>query len=78
MATNTVGGLRHELDQDGCAFGQVSRERLAHIGTAVDRVAAEVQRLESKLNYVLAAIGLQLIGFVLGVVIFLLYHTGGK
>ena len=78
MATQTVAGLAHELDQEGCAYGQVSRERLSHIQAAVERVADEVQRVETKLNYVLAAIGLQLFGFVLGVIVFLLYHTGGK
>ena len=78
MATQTVAGLAHELDQEGCAYGQVSRERLSHIQAAVERVAGAIERVETKLNYVLAAIGLQLFGFVLGVIVFLLYHTGGK
>ena len=67
MASNTVAALRHELDQDGCAFGKVSRERLNHVAEAVVAV-------DAKLNYVLAAVAVQLFGFLLGVVLFFLYH----
>jgi hypothetical protein len=67
MATTSVLGLRHELDHDGCAYGQVSRERLTHVGETVEAV-------NQKVNYVLAAVGLQLVSFVLGVIAFLLYH----
>jgi hypothetical protein len=67
MAASNMAGLRHELDRDGCAYGQVSRERLSHVMEAVGSV-------DHKVNYVLAAVGLQLVGFVLAVIIFLLYH----
>lgn len=68
VVMNSVVGLRHELDRDGCAYGQVSRERIAHVMEAVEAV-------EHKLNYVLAAVGLQLVGFFIGVVLFLLNHA---
>ena len=67
MTQPSVAGLRHELDREGCAYGQVSRERLAH-------VMEEVEAVEQKLNYLLAAVGMQLVGFVLSVLVFLLYH----
>ncbi len=67
MANNAMAGLRHELDRDGCAYGQVSRERINHVMVAVEAV-------EHKLNYVLAAVGVQLVGFVFAVLVFLLYH----
>ena len=67
MTNTSMAGLRHELDRDGCAYGQVSRERLTHVVEATEAV-------EHKLNYVLAAIGLQLLSFVFAVLLFLLYH----
>lgn len=67
MANQAMASLRHELDLEGCAFGQVSRERLNHVATAV-------QSLDAKLNYVLAAVGLQLFGFLLAVVLYFLTH----
>ena len=68
MANQAIVSLRHELDLEGCAFGQVSRERLDH-------VAAAVQSVDAKLNYVLAAVGLQLFGFLLAVVLYFLAHV---
>jgi hypothetical protein len=67
MAVTSVSSLRHELDSDGCAYGQVSRERISH-------VIEQIESVDHKVNYVLAAVGLQLLGFMLGVVMFLLYH----
>jgi hypothetical protein len=67
MAGNGLGTLRHELDREGCAFGKVSRERLSHVAEAVRSV-------DAKLNYVLAAVGLQLFGFLLAVMLYVLAH----
>ncbi|MGH2346353.1 MAG: hypothetical protein ACRDG4_14095 [Chloroflexota bacterium] len=67
MGSNGATALRRELDLEGCAFGQVSRERLSHVAEAVRSV-------DSKLNYVLAAAGLQLFGFLLAVVLYFLAH----
>jgi hypothetical protein len=67
MASHSMAALRQELDRDGCAYGQVSRERITHL---VEATAA----VEHKLNYVLAAVGLQLLSFVFAVLVFLLYH----
>ncbi len=66
MASNGTA-LRRELDLEGCAFGQVSRERLSHVAEAVRSV-------DAKLNYVLAAVGLQLFGFLLAVTLYVLAH----
>ncbi|HVA88254.1 MAG TPA: hypothetical protein VNL71_00285 [Chloroflexota bacterium] len=68
MAHHGMGMFRHELDLEGCAFGQVSRERLNH-------VAAALQSVDAKLSYVLAAVGLQLFGFLLAVVLYFLAHV---
>jgi hypothetical protein len=68
MAANTLAGLRHELDHDGCAYGQVSRERLSHVVDAVEG-------MERKLTYILGAVGLQLLGFFIGVVVYLLQRA---
>jgi hypothetical protein len=68
MAANTLAGLRRELDHDGCAYGQVSRERLSHVVDAVEG-------MERKLNYILGAVGLQLLGFFIGVVVYLLQRA---
>ena len=70
MASNGMGTLRRELDLEGCAFGQVSRERLSHVAEAVRSV-------DAKLNYVLAAVGLQLFGFLLAVMLYVLAHLAG-
>jgi hypothetical protein len=67
MAGNGMGALRRELDLEGCAFGKVSRERLSH-------VAESVRSVDAKLNYVLAAVGLQLFGFLLAVMLYVLAH----
>ncbi len=72
MAGISIAGLRRELDHDGCAFGQVSRERLDNLAERLDGVAAGVAGVERKLNYVLGAVGLQLFAFLLGVVAFTL------
>jgi len=71
MPATTLAALRRELDHDGCAYGQISRERLSH-------VLAAVEKIEQKTNYVLAAVGLQLAGFLLSVVLYLLYHLPTK
>jgi hypothetical protein len=64
---NTIDGLRSGLDQDGCAYGRVTRERVDNVGEHLDRV-------ETKINWILGNIGVQLFGFVLGVVLFVLNH----
>ena len=65
MASNTITALRQDLNRDGCAYGQVSRERLTH-------VAELAQSVEQKLTYVLVAVGLQLVGFFIAVVLLVL------
>lgn len=69
---NAAVDLRHDLDQSGCAYGQVSRERLSHIQDAVDRVENQVVKVEARLTYVLAALALQFVGFFITVVVFML------
>ena len=68
MPTNTINGLRASLDRDGCAFGQVSRER-------VDNLAQDIKSIESKVSFVAGSIVLQLVSFVLAVMVFLLNHA---
>lgn len=65
---HTVASLRDSLDRDGCAHGQVTRERLDNV---LDHIAA----VESKLNLLLSGVLLQLVGFVFGVILFLLGHV---
>ena len=65
---DSVNTLRDSLDRDGCAFGQVSRERL-------DNVAQDIKSIESKLSFVAGSVVLQLVSFVLAVMIFLLNHA---
>ena len=65
---NTVGSLRDGLDRDGCAYGQVTRER-------TDNLVDQVTRLEARINYVVAAVTLQLLGFVFAVILFVLGHV---
>ena len=72
MAANTLAGLRHELDHDGCAYGQVTRERLARLQDSVDRVGEEVARVEARLSYVLGIVAVQFLAFFIGVVGYLL------
>jgi len=68
MPTNTINALRASLDRDGCAFGQVSRER-------VDNLAQDIKSIESKVSFVAGSVVLQLVSFVLAVMVFLLNHT---
>ena len=68
LRSTQVGTLRDALDRDGCAFGQVSRER-------VDNVLAHVQGMEAKINIIAAGVALQLIGFFFAVVLFVLNHV---
>lgn len=63
-----VGVLRDQLDRDGCAHGQVTRER-------VNNLVEDVARVETKVNAILLGVGLQLISFVFGVVLFILNHV---
>ncbi len=64
---NTISGLRAGLDADGCAHGRVTRERIDNM---VDRIGG----IETKVNWILGSVGVQLVGFVLGVVLFVLNH----
>lgn len=63
-----VGALRDALDRDGCAYGQVTRER-------VDNLLARVQSIEAKVNVIAAGVALQLVGFFFAVILFLLNHA---
>jgi len=68
MPTNSINALHASLDRDGCAFGQVSRER-------VDNLAQDIKSIESKVSFVAGSIVLQLVSFVLAVMVFLLNHA---
>jgi hypothetical protein len=68
MPANTINALRASLDRDGCAFGQVSRER-------VDNLAQDIKSIESKVSFVAGSVVLQLVSFVLAVMLFLLNHA---
>ena len=68
MPANTINALRASLDRDGCAFGQVSRER-------VDNLAQDIKSIESKVSFVAGSVVLQLVSFVLAVMVFLLNHA---
>ena len=68
MPANTINALRTSLDHDGCAFGQVSRER-------VDNLAQDIKSIESKVSFVAGSVVLQLVSFVLAVMLFLLNHA---
>jgi hypothetical protein len=65
---NTIAGLRAGLDQDGCAHGRVTRER-------VDNVADRLDALETKINWILGSVSVQLVGFVIAVMLFILNHV---
>ena len=68
MPANTINALRAGLDRDGCAYGQVSRERL-------DNLAQDIKSIESKVSFVASSVVLQLVSFVLAVMVFLLNHA---
>ena len=68
MSTNSINAVRASLDRDGCAYGQVSRERL-------DNLAQDIKSIESKVSFVASSVVLQLVSFVLAVMIFLLNHA---
>lgn len=65
-------GALHEaldgLDREGCAFGQVTRERL-------DNMLAHLQRVETTLNTIAVGVALQLLTFVFAVILFVLNHV---
>ncbi len=60
--------LRDALDHEGCAFGQVTRER-------VDNMVAHLQNIDAKVNMIAAGVVLQLVGFFFAVIVFLLNHA---
>jgi hypothetical protein len=62
-----AGALRDALDRDGCAFGQVTRERL-------DNMSARLQSLQATVNAIAIGVTLQLVAFLFAVVVFLLNH----
>jgi hypothetical protein len=68
MPTNSINALRASLDREGCAYGQVSRERL-------DNLAQDIKSIESKVSFVAGSVVLQLVSFVLAVMLFLLNHA---
>jgi hypothetical protein len=51
--------LRQQLDHDGCAYGQVTRERLAH-------TLERVEDVNRKLNWMLMAIVTQVLSLLGG------------
>ena len=63
-----AGALRDALDRDGCAFGQVTRERL-------DNMSARLQSLQATVNAIAIGVMLQLVAFLFAVVVFLLNHV---
>lgn len=63
-----VTALREGLDREGCAFGQVTRERL-------DNLVSHLQTLDGKVNMIAAGVGLQLVAFFFAVMLFLLNHA---
>jgi len=63
-----AGLLRDALDRDGCAFGQVTRERL-------DNMLAQLQSLQATVNAIAIGVTLQLVAFLFAVVVFLLNHV---
>lgn len=63
-----VVALREGLDHDGCAFGQVTRERL-------DNMVAQLQSVEAKLTMIAVGVGLQLVAFCFAVLLFRLNHA---
>jgi hypothetical protein len=63
-----AGTLRDALDRDGCAFGQVTRERL-------DNMSARLQSLQATVNAIAIGVMLQLVAFLFAVVVFLLNHV---
>lgn len=65
MATNTIAALRQQLDHDGCAYGQVTRERLAHTLETVEDV-------NRKLNWILMAILTQALSLLSGCALILI------
>ncbi len=60
--------LRDALDREGCAFGQVTRERL-------DNMLAHLQGLQATVNAIAIGVSLQLVAFLFAVVLFLLGHA---
>jgi len=67
MGTGTAA-LRDALDRDGCAFGQVTRERL-------DNMLAQLQGLQATVNTIAIGVTLQLVAFLFAVIVFLLNHV---
>lgn len=63
-----AGVVRDQLDREGCAHGQVTRERL-------NNLVEDMARVETKVNTIMLGVALQLISFVLGVVLFILNHV---
>jgi len=63
-----TGALRDALDRDGCAFGQVTRERL-------DNMLAQLQGLQATVNAIAIGVTLQLVAFLFAVIVFLLNHV---
>jgi hypothetical protein len=68
MPANTINTSHASLHRDGCAYGQVSRERLDHL-------AQDIKSIESKVTFVASSVVLQLVSFVLAVMVFLLNHA---
>lgn len=67
---NSVAGLRQNLDDGGCAFGQVSRERVDNLITDVGLLRGEVHALKAQVSYVFVCVLLQLVAFVLAVILY--------
>ena len=65
---HTAATLRDSLDREGCAYGQVTRER-------IDNALGRLERMEAKLNVLLGGVLLQLMGFVFGLLLFVLGHV---
>ena len=60
---SVAGVNKNDLDRDGCAYGQVTRERLTNL-------QEDVARIERKLDLVLTAIVLQLLSAVAAIAVY--------
>lgn len=64
----STGALSDALDREGCAFGQVTRER-------VDNMLAHLQGVEATMHAIAVGVALQLVAFLMAVIVFLLNHV---
>ena len=68
----SIAGLKDQLDREGSAYDQVTRERVDNVADDIAEIKSRVGTIESHATLILSGVILNLLGFVATLVVFIL------